>query len=112
MSFYKKPNEIPETYGKDAEFYDAEMLLVAFETKPEIATQLFPPPLKPIEPITVTFIANYPKTNFSAVYHEGARRGQGRAGQLCSLCICRLGYLARTFLIIWANCISQECNSN
>jgi len=48
------------------------MLLVAFETKPEIATQLRPPLVKSIEPIAVTFIVSYPKTNFSAVYHEGA----------------------------------------
>lgn len=72
MSFYKNLNEIPEYYGKDAEFYDAEMLLVAFEVKPEIVERFLPPPLKPAQPIAIAFIADYPKTNFGAVYQESA----------------------------------------
>ena len=58
MSFYKKLNEIPAHYGREAEFFDAEMLLIAFEVKPEVVELLLPPPLKPVEPIA---IARLPK---------------------------------------------------
>jgi acetoacetate decarboxylase len=58
---------------ESADFYDAEMLSVWWETKTEIIKKLLPPPLKPLEtPIAYAFIANYPRTNFGAIYKEGA----------------------------------------
>lgn len=55
------------------DFYDAEMLAVYWETKPEIIEKLLPPPLKPIDTPTVyAFIADYPATNFGVKYKEAA----------------------------------------
>jgi len=56
-----------------ADFYDAEMLTVFWETKPEIIAKLLPPPLEPAEyPLAMAFVANYPATNFDCVYKESA----------------------------------------
>ena len=56
-----------------ADFYDAEMLVTYWETKPEIVKRLLPPPLKPAsQPIAYAFVANYPKTNFGVSYKEAA----------------------------------------
>ena len=61
------------TKRETADFYDAEMLVVYWETKPEIIKRLLPPPLKPTSnPIANAFIAHYPKTNFGVTYNEGA----------------------------------------
>jgi acetoacetate decarboxylase len=55
------------------DFYDAEMLAVYWETKPEIIEKLLPPPLKPLDTPTVyAFIADYPSTNFGVKYKEAA----------------------------------------
>ena len=54
------------------EFYDAEMLTVVWETKPEIVKRLLPPPLAPVaKPIAIAFVAYYPKTSFGPPYYEG-----------------------------------------
>jgi acetoacetate decarboxylase len=56
-----------------AEFCDAEMLSVFWETKPEIIMRLLPPPLKPTAaPVAMAFLANYPKTGFGLTYRESA----------------------------------------
>jgi acetoacetate decarboxylase len=56
-----------------AEFYDAEMLTVMWETKPEIVKRLLPAPLAPAtKPIATAFVAYYPKTSFGSPYYEGA----------------------------------------
>lgn len=53
------------------DFYDAEMHMVFWETKPEIIAKLLPPPLQPAEhPIVMAFVANYPRTNFDVIYKE------------------------------------------
>lgn len=87
MSFYKDPKHIPAAYGGDVEFYDAEMLLVAFETKPALVEKLLPPPLRPVEPIAIVFVANYPRTNFGAAYREAAlyllAEHNGAVGRYC-----------------------------
>ncbi|MFX1274249.1 MAG: acetoacetate decarboxylase family protein [Promethearchaeota archaeon] len=71
MSF-KKNLEEWETV-KELIFYDAEVLSVLWETKPEIVERLLPPPLKPVsKPIVSAFVANYPKTNFGVSYLESA----------------------------------------
>ncbi|MFX1304944.1 MAG: acetoacetate decarboxylase family protein [Promethearchaeota archaeon] len=55
------------------DFYDAEILTVYWETKPEIIEKLLPPPLKPMEsPIAFAIVADYPRTNFGITYKEGA----------------------------------------
>ncbi len=73
MGFVKSLEEIMAAYHEKAEFYDAEMLTVAWETKPEIVERLLPPPLKPTErPLALAFVANYPRTNFNVTYLEGA----------------------------------------
>lgn len=56
-----------------ADFYDAQMLVVYWETKPEIIARLLPPPLKPTtHPIALAFVAYYPSTNFDVTYKETA----------------------------------------
>lgn len=73
MGFVKTLEEISEKYRDRGEFYDAEVLTVYFETKPEVVERLLPPPLKPAAlPVGATFIANYPKTNFGVTYLESA----------------------------------------
>lgn len=73
MSFVKSLEEIAERSQKNAEFYDAEVLTIYFETKQEIVARLLPPPLKPTQfPMAGAFIANYPKTNFGVTYQESA----------------------------------------
>ena len=73
MGFVKSLAEIAAAYTEKAEFYDAEMLTVFWETKPEIVKRLLPPPLKPSgKPIAFAFVANYPRTNFGVSYLEGA----------------------------------------
>ncbi len=73
MSFVKNLDEIEKKRKETYDFYSAEMLLVLWETKPEIVQRLLPPPLKPAQmPIAHAFIANYPKTNFGLPYLESA----------------------------------------
>ncbi len=73
MGFTRTFEEIMAMAGKHAEFYGAEMLTIAWETKPEIVKSLLPAPLKPVErPIVSAFVADYPKTNFSLPYKEAA----------------------------------------
>jgi len=73
MSFVKSLEEIMDMRNEAGEFYDAEMLIFYWETKPEIIKRLLPRPLKPVtEPIAISFIANYPKTNFGVIYKESA----------------------------------------
>jgi len=91
MGFVKSRDELRKNArGKGGlyEFYDAEMLAVMWETKPQIVKRLLPPPLKPVEkPLVTAFIANYPRTNFGPQYSEGALflRAQfdGIAGNYC-----------------------------
>jgi acetoacetate decarboxylase len=71
MGFVKSFEEISSAYRERAEFYDAAMLTVMWETKPEIVERLLPPPLKPTErPLVLAFVANYPRTNFGMTYLE------------------------------------------
>lgn len=73
MGFVKSLAELAEKYQENAEFYDAEILTVYFETKAEVVVKLLPPPLKPTAmPIGAAFVANYPKTNFGVNYLESA----------------------------------------
>jgi acetoacetate decarboxylase len=73
MGFVKSFEEIMANTRATADFYDAEMLAVFWETKPEIIAKLLPPPLKPADyPIAMAFVADYPATNFDVVYKESA----------------------------------------
>jgi acetoacetate decarboxylase len=73
MGFVKSSEEIAKNYRETADFYDAEMLTVIWETKPEIVERLLPPPLKPPRrPLAVALVANYPRTNFGVSYLESA----------------------------------------
>jgi acetoacetate decarboxylase len=88
MSFVKSLEWITANYQDAAEFYDAEMLTIYFETKPEVVERLLPPPLKPPEmPIGFVFIANYPKTSFGVSYLESAlflqAEHNGEEGSYC-----------------------------
>jgi acetoacetate decarboxylase len=88
MSFIKTPEEIAMAHRETGEFYDAEMLTVVWETKPEIVERLLPPHLKPAEhPLAVAFVAHYPKTNFGVTYRESAlflrTRFNGETGAYC-----------------------------
>ncbi len=56
-----------------ADFFDAEILMAFWETRPEVIARLLPPPLKPAEqPIAMAFVAFYPRTNFDVTYKESA----------------------------------------
>jgi acetoacetate decarboxylase len=72
QSFVKTYQEIMATVRpKTADFYDAEILTIFWETKPEIVAKLLPPPLKPTNrPVAMALFANYPRTNFDLVYKE------------------------------------------
>ena len=73
MGFVKSYEELGRMARETFEFYDAEMLTVMWETKPEIVERLLPPPLKPAaKPLASAFVAYYPKTNFGPSYYEGA----------------------------------------
>jgi acetoacetate decarboxylase len=73
MGFVTTLEEAAENYREKAEFYDAEVLTVYFETKTEIVEKLLPPPLKPSPiPVGAAFVANYPETNFGVTYQESA----------------------------------------
>jgi acetoacetate decarboxylase len=73
MGFVKTMEEIAASMQQKGEFYDAEMLTIYFETKPEVVKRLLPPPLEPAPmPIGGAFVANYPKTNFGVTYLESA----------------------------------------
>jgi len=73
MGFRKTNEEIASIYKETYDFYDAEMLTVFWETKPEIVKRLLPPPLKPGKrPLALAFVANYPSTNFGVSYLESA----------------------------------------
>jgi acetoacetate decarboxylase len=73
MGFVKTMDEIAARHRETGDFYDAEVLTVYFETKPEIIQALLPPPLTPGPlPIGAVFVANYPKTNFGVSYLESA----------------------------------------
>ncbi len=88
MGFVKSFQEIMATARTTAEFIDAEMLTVFWETRPDIAARLLPPPLKPAEyPLAMAFVANYPKTNFDVAYREAAlfllASYEGEEGNYC-----------------------------
>jgi len=73
MAFVKTSEEIAGIYRETYDFYDAEMLTVFWETKPEIVRRLLPPPLKPGKrPLALAFVARYPRTNFGVSYLESA----------------------------------------
>jgi acetoacetate decarboxylase len=67
----KTYEEILGNATESGDFYDAEMLTLAWETTPEAIEKLLPPPLKPAEKsMVLAFVANYPSTNFSLPYKE------------------------------------------
>jgi acetoacetate decarboxylase len=70
-SFVKSFADIKKYGGRPTTFYDAEMLTVYWETKPEIIERLLPKPLKPARrPLVNAFVADYPATNFCPPYRE------------------------------------------
>jgi len=73
MGFVKTYEEILEHNKEHADFYDAEMLTLVWETESGVIEKLLPPPLQPAsKPAVVAFLANYPSTNFSPGYLESA----------------------------------------
>lgn len=71
-SYTKTMEQIQSVQGNKTVFYDAQMLNIVWETKPELIKKLLPAPLKPVEgkPLVSVFIANYPKTSFAPSYKE------------------------------------------
>ena len=71
--FVKSYNGLMARGKPTADFTDAEMLWLVWETTSEAVAMLLPPPLKPAsKPIAVAFLADYPSTNFSVPYKESA----------------------------------------
>jgi acetoacetate decarboxylase len=88
MGFVKTFEEIMANTRATADFYDAEMLMIFWETQPEIVERLLPAPLKPAAiPLAMAFVAWYPSTNFDVTYHESAlfvrARYSGEEGNYC-----------------------------
>ena len=89
MGFVKTKEELDAYYGLAyRKFYDARMLGVLFETRPEIVERLLPPPLEPADaPAGMMFIADYQRTNLGPGYHEAALflrcRYQDEVGSYC-----------------------------
>lgn len=88
MSFVKTPEEIESKKRESVDFFGAQMLTVAWETKPEIIQRLLPAPLKPAAtPVAFAFIGWYPSTNFGVTYHEAAlfvrASFEGEEGNYC-----------------------------
>ncbi|MEW6440537.1 MAG: acetoacetate decarboxylase family protein [bacterium] len=88
MGFVRTLEQIAAGYRETADFYDAQMLFVFWETRPDIVQRLLPPPLEPAErPLAMAFVANYPRTNFGVAYLESAlflrARFQGEEGHYC-----------------------------
>ena len=73
MSFVKTSQELSRIIQNKYEFFDAEMVLAYWLTKPEVVERLLPPPLKPVaHPMASAFIATYPRTSFGPAYNEAA----------------------------------------
>jgi acetoacetate decarboxylase len=73
MGFVKSLEELLANRKETADFYDARMLTVFWETKPEVIAKLLPAPLQPAEnPLAMAFVADYPRTNFDVTYQESA----------------------------------------
>jgi len=57
VGFKKTAEELASIYRETYDFYDAEMLTVFWETKPEVVKRLLPPPLKPSKiPLALAFV--------------------------------------------------------
>jgi len=62
-----------EEASGNAEYYDAEMLIVIWEADPEVVAKLLPAPLKPAKrPLVIAFIADFPRTNIGVTYKMSA----------------------------------------
>ena len=73
MGFVKTSEQIIANTPATIDFYDAQMLTIFWETKPDIIAKLLPPPLKPApQPLAYAFVAFYPSTNFGVTYKETA----------------------------------------
>ena len=74
MTYMKTSAEINQFFAIETfDFYDAKMLTVFWETKPETVRRLLPAPLKPGKvPLAMAFVAEYPRTNFGVSYRESA----------------------------------------
>jgi len=73
MGFVKTPEQLKQFDLSSFDLFDAEMLIIYWETKPEIIKKLLPPPIKLAKhPVAQAFVANYPKTNFGPGYKEAA----------------------------------------
>ncbi len=88
MGFVKTLEEIGASMRATADFYDARMLMVFWETKVDILARLLPPPLQPTaQPLVTAFVADYPRTNFDVAYRESAlfirASFQGVEGNYC-----------------------------
>jgi acetoacetate decarboxylase len=71
MGFVKSQEELAKLARAKSEFYDAEMLVVMWETKPQIVKRLLPPPLKhAAKPLATAYVSHYPRTNFGPAYYE------------------------------------------
>jgi acetoacetate decarboxylase len=73
MGFVKSFEQITKMTRETYDFYNAEMLTIFYETRPEIVERLLPAPLEPAAmPLAFVFVANYPETNFGVSYLESA----------------------------------------
>jgi acetoacetate decarboxylase len=89
MGFVKTKEELDRYYGLGVRrFFDARMIGVMFQTRPEVTAKLLPAPLEQADvPGGLIFVADYPRTNLGPGYHEAALfvrcKYQGEAGSYC-----------------------------
>jgi acetoacetate decarboxylase len=82
MGFVKTYEEILANVKPTADFYNAEMLNVFWETDPVVVKKLLPAPLEPADhPMAMAFVAWYPATNFDVTYRETALFIMARFGE-------------------------------
>jgi acetoacetate decarboxylase len=63
------PDVIVDLLPAPLEYYGSEMLTVIWEADPDVIADLLPAPLKPYKrPLVISFIANFPETNFGVTY--------------------------------------------
>ncbi len=74
MGFVLTQQELVEQAGSmPATWYDADVLMVKWETDGDLVQQLLPPPLQPgPKPIATAYVANLPRTSFGVGYREAA----------------------------------------
>jgi acetoacetate decarboxylase len=89
MSFRMSKEDLSKLVAMgDATFTGAKVAWIFWETEKSIVDNLLPPGLTCVDPIACAYVSDFPKTNFSPPYNEGAlfvtvQSDIGRKGIYC-----------------------------